>query len=66
VYAIKETNILPYFDAPPSVEKLEEAIADVIARKNSFEEIGYNARKYIETYHDCIKVAGRYLEKWAQ
>jgi glycosyltransferase involved in cell wall biosynthesis len=48
------------------VGQIKDSIENVIENKNKIEELGYESRRFVETYHDYIKVAQAYLDLWKQ
>ncbi|WP_338408953.1 glycosyltransferase [uncultured Flavobacterium sp.] len=62
-YELKEDEVA--INALPDVDYLVEKLSFLIENHSKIIEIGFNARKFIEKEHDYIKIAEKYLEKWA-
>jgi len=59
-------NDLPVFQIIPDNRQIENQIAVIIENRNKIENIGYRARKYVEKYHDCRKIADQYIKIWSK
>ena len=57
-YDIPVINILP--DSKDIYNKLEYFVRN----KKEVEKMGYESRKFVEDFHDCKKVAQRYINVW--
>lgn len=55
-----EYNYNPVFNICPDVDQICETIISIIKRKDEIEEIGLQGRKFVEEYHDYIKIAKQY------
>ena len=64
--SLKEHNLdtCPVFHIEPNVAQIVSQLETVIARKHDFEQMGFECRKFVEEFHDCTKVARRYVEFW--
>lgn len=64
--SLKEHNLdyCPVYHIEPNVDQIVSQLEAVISRKHEFEKMGLECRKFIEDFHDCTKVAKRYLELW--
>jgi glycosyltransferase involved in cell wall biosynthesis len=54
----------PIFDASPDPESLAETLFALLQRKDEFEALAVKGRKYVETYHDHVKIAQQFLDMW--
>jgi hypothetical protein len=54
----------PIINIKPSVSNIVFELESLIRRKNEFEEIGFESRKFVEQNHNYINVAEKYLEIW--
>lgn len=52
----------PALNLKPDVEQIKNQIKKVIDNKEKIEEWGMESRKFVERYHDHIKVAAQYLK----
>ena len=73
VFTGAEREFLEYYNlaedevcinALPDVDYLVEKLSWLIENPSKIEEIGKNARKFIEEHHDYRKVAQQYFEVW--
>ena len=64
--ANKELNYKynPAYNLNPDINHIVHCIEHVIENKSRIEEIGYRSRKFVEEYHDYIKVAQQYVDIW--
>jgi glycosyltransferase involved in cell wall biosynthesis len=51
-------------DATPDVDQIVSRLKKLIENPESIEEIGMNARLFIETHHSYKKVAQKYIDTW--
>ena len=74
VFTGAEREFLEYYNlaedevcinALPDVDYLVEKLSWLIENPFEIEEIGKNARKFIEEHHDYRKVAKQYFEVWS-
>ncbi|MFT7351691.1 MAG: glycosyltransferase involved in cell wall biosynthesis [Flavobacterium sp.] len=61
-YNLQEDEVA--INALPDVDYLVEKLSYLIENPNKIEEIGLNARKFIEKEHDYRIIAKKYLETW--
>lgn len=54
----------PVFHIGPNVDQIVEQLENVISKKNQFEELGYQSRKFVESFHNHITVAQQYIDVW--
>ena len=54
----------PVVHIEPNVDQIVEQLEQLILRKDEFEKLGYESRKFVEEFHDCKKIARQYLEVW--
>lgn len=52
----------PALNLKPDVEQIKNQIKKVIDNKEKIEEWGMESRKFVERYHDHVKVAAQYLK----
>jgi hypothetical protein len=64
--ASKELNyeFCPAINLIRSVDQIVDSIENVIENKHKIEEMGFQSRLFVETYHDHVKVAQSYLDLW--
>lgn len=60
-YGLKETVAV---NVHPDVEQIVSALDDLIQNPDQLAKIGYNARSFIEDYHQYVQVAEQYLAHW--
>ena len=65
--SLKEFGIdkCPVIHIMPNVQQIVDQLENVISKKNEFEEMGMQSRKFVEEFHDCKKIAQQYMEVWA-
>lgn len=56
----------PIINIRPDVNHIVENLEMLIQCKKDFEKKGYESRKYVETYHNYIKIAQEYIDTWRQ
>lgn len=63
---IKELEVenCPIINIRPDVNDIVNKLEMLIENKQNIEQLGYESRKYVEKYHDYIKVAQKYVEIW--
>src|SRR5699024_1190877 len=61
-YGLKEDEAC--INALPNVDDLVEKMENLIENPAKIEQIGANARNFVEREHHYIKVAKKYLEAW--
>lgn len=54
----------PVVHIEPNVNQIVEQLEQLICRKDEFEKLGYESRKFVEEFHDCEKIAQQYLQVW--
>lgn len=54
----------PVINIRPDVNQIVYELEELIKKKNDFEELGFNSRKYVEENHNYIKIAQQYLDEW--
>ena len=52
----------PVYNLCPNVEQICSCIEDVIINKDQIEAMGERSRRFVEEYHDYIKIAKQYLD----
>ena len=55
----------PVFHIKPDVNQIVEQLENVISLSDSFEQMGYDSRKYVEEFHNCDRIAKEYLDTWS-
>lgn len=68
--AIKNLGIEP-IDCPivnitPSVNQIYSQLLATLDQKNNISDIGEKSRKYVEKYHDSLKIAQKYINAWQE
>lgn len=54
----------PVIGIKPDVDYIYKKLIWILENKNKISEIGYKSRKYIEEYHDHVKIAQQYMDEW--
>lgn len=54
----------PMLLATPSVDQLYAQMSEIVENREKIPEMGFLSRKYVETVHDHVKVAQRYVDAW--
>lgn len=54
----------PAINLKRDVDQIISSIEYVLDNRDKIEEIGYNSRQFVETYHDHIKIAEQYINVW--
>lgn len=54
----------PVLHIGPDVNQIVDQLEYVISRKKDFEEMGYESRKFVETFHNHISIAQKYVDMW--
>lgn len=65
--SLKEFNIeeSPIINILPSTEDIIDKMKYVLDNRKNIGKWGYNSRQYVESLHDHVKVAQKYLDVWA-
>lgn len=66
--AKKDLNITetPIINIRPDIDYIYSQLEHILQHKRDLCQIGYASRKYVECYHDNIKVAQQYIDIWSQ
>ena len=64
--SLKEFEISesPVFHVKPDVEQIVQQLEHVIENRNKITEWGYQSRNFVETFHNHVKVAQKYVDMW--
>ena len=54
----------PIVNIIPNEAQIVSAMKELIDKKEEFEEMGKKGRKYVEKYHDYMKIAKMYVSEW--
>ncbi len=54
----------PVINIEPNVDQIVSKIELLLKRKNEFQKLGEEGRKYVETVHNYKTVASRYIDLW--
>ena len=54
----------PFVSIYPSVDDIFNKLCMIIERKSEISEMAIKGRRFVETYHDYIKVSKMYLDAW--
>lgn len=54
----------PMFHAQPDAEQLFRQMEYIVMHKNHISEWGYESRKYVESVHNYVEVAEKYVNAW--
>lgn len=60
-FGLEETPIL---HIKPDVKQIVDQMEMIIEERERIEERGYQSRKFVETFHNHIKIAQQYVEEW--
>ena len=55
-------SFCPAINLVRNVDQIVSAIENILENKKQIEEIGFESRRFVETYHDHIKIARKYIE----
>lgn len=56
----------PVFHIMPNVEQIVGQLSYIIENRNKITEWGYESRKFVETFHNHISVAQKYVDMWQE
>ena len=56
----------PIINIRPDIDYIYTQLEGILQNKKDLSQIGYASRKYVERYHDNIRVAQRYVDIWSQ
>lgn len=56
----------PVIHIKPDVQQIVNQLEELISKKDEFEKLGYESRKFVEEFHDSKKIAQMYLDVWAE
>jgi hypothetical protein len=65
-YHLHNATERPIVNVRPDDAQIRQQLEFIIDKRNYFEEMGAESRKYIENHHDYVDVAKKYVEKWTQ
>jgi hypothetical protein len=54
----------PVVHIKPDVQQIVNQLEKVINCKQKFESMGWESRKFVETFHNCERIARLYLTAW--
>ena len=54
----------PVFNLQPDENFIFEVFEHILASRTSLESEAYMSRRFVERYHDSLKVAEKYVECW--
>lgn len=54
----------PVYNINPDVDQICETIIEIINHKDEIKERGRLGRKFVEEYHDSVKIAQQYIDLW--
>lgn len=54
----------PAYNLTSNVDQIVQCIEHIVEHKSEIEEMGYKSRKFVEEYHDYIKIAEQYVDVW--
>ncbi len=54
----------PVINIRPEVNDIVNKLEILIENKKNISQIGYESREFVETYHDYIKIAQKYINCW--
>lgn len=57
-------SFCPAINLTKNVDQIIKSVEEVIENRSKIEELGYQSRLFVETYHDHLKVAQTYVELW--
>lgn len=55
----------PVIHIEPNTDMIVSKLDYLIKHKDEFEEMGRKSREFVETFHDCKRIAQEYLNTWA-
>ena len=59
-------NTCPIIHISPDIDQIYEQLLYIVDNVYKIEQMGIASRKYVETYHDCIKIAKEYVHEWEE
>ena len=54
----------PVINLQPSAESIIKEVENILERRTSVRDIGYESRKFAENVHGYINVAKQYVDVW--
>jgi glycosyltransferase involved in cell wall biosynthesis len=55
----------PVINLKPNAQSIIEKIEQLLEKRNQFEQLGYESRKFAEEVHDYKKIAQQYIDTWS-
>ena len=55
----------PVINLKPNAQSIIEKVEQLLEKRNQFEQLGYESRKFAEEVHDYKKVAQQYINTWS-
>lgn len=59
-------NQSPIVNVRPSVDSVVRAVEAVLSQRDRFVELGFQGRRYVESWHHYREVAAKYTEVWTR
>jgi hypothetical protein len=57
-------SFCPAINLTRDVNQIISSMEYILDNKNKIEEIGFDSRRFVETYHDHVKIAEEYIKLW--
>ena len=57
-------NSVPVLNIQPDVEQIYDQLKYLLENRKEITRFGFESRKFVETFHDCTKVAQMYIDTW--
>lgn len=54
----------PIHHIEPNVNMIVDSLESLISERKRYEEMGAQARSFVESFHDCSKIAEKYINTW--
>ncbi|MEI6368693.1 MAG: glycosyltransferase [Nostocales cyanobacterium ELA608] len=55
----------PVINLKPNAQSIIEKVEQLLEKRNQFEQLGYESRKFAEEVHDYKKIAQQYIDTWS-
>ena len=65
LYGLREDEV-PIVNIRPNVSSIVQALEGVLENRREIGKLGWKSRMFVERFHDCRKVAKKFLEVWGE
>ncbi len=56
----------PVIHIEPNVDQIVAKLESLIQRKDEFQQLGEDSRRFVEEFHNCKRIAEQYIDVWNQ